>query len=75
MSLPFLALDFEEQLVRLKATLVYQSFKRNGADELGMPKWLYGINWWVASTVTPKKTQGEGATPREAVLKLYKSLE
>lgn len=64
-------MNLEELLEAYLISVYPQTFKRVDSDELGQPKYEYGIKWWKAYK---GKVEGEGASAREAVEQLVAKL-
>ena len=65
-----------DQLMREgKISVHYKSFRKEGFDKLGQPEYKAVTEWWGAYCHKRMSVNGEGATPREAIIDLYKKLD
>jgi len=68
---PLSQYTLEKMLETFKISVRWQTYRKNGADNYGQPKYEVGVSVWVAEN---GKDTAEGNTPREAVEKLVEKL-
>jgi hypothetical protein len=65
----------EQILVEGQIWLHPYAFKPGGTDEWDRPKKITTDKWWLATArINNRRKEGQGETPREAIIDLYKEL-
>jgi hypothetical protein len=67
----------EQLMLEGKIGVIHYSLRPAGENKWGQPKKEHADQWWIAEKLLPKGgwVTGEGQTPREAIIDLYKNLE